>query len=334
MKAQSGGQNTFDFLRLPHTARVGGLGGSLIMIRDDDAALGYHNPSLLNVSMHKQINFNNSFYVAGINHGFVGYTHHLDKSKMTMSGGIQYITYGQFDLTDPTGQVQGEFKPSEYAFNVGFGKQHSDKLSYGANLKAIYSKFEIYNAFGAAIDLGATYQDTSKNVSFAVTVRNAGLMLDTYLDNGEKEPLPFDVQIGIAKQLRYLPLRFSITYHDLHRWNLRYNDPNSEEPTSLFGEQETQEKKFGVFMDNFFRHFIVGIELLAGKKENFRLRVGYNHNRRADLNVAGTRGLAGFSGGLGLKIKQFRFEYGIVMYHLAGATNQISIATNLTEFKK
>ncbi len=333
--AQSGGRSIYSFLNTPHTARIAGLGSSLIMVRDDDAALGYHNPALLNPSMHQQLNFNTSMHISGINHGFAGYTHHLSKLDATLMGGIQYFAYGQFDFTNSYGQSLGTFSAAEYALNVGIGKQYSEKFSYGANLKLIYSGLETYNSLGGAVDIGGTYQDTTKKFSIGMSFKNLGYQFSKYHPDGEREPLPFDVQIGIAKQLRYLPLRFSIVYHDLQRWNIRYKDPNAEEPTSIFVEEgANEETKFAILSDNLFRHFIFGLELLAGKKENFRLRAGYNHQRRAELGVDGTRGLAGFSGGLGLKIKQFRIEYGITFYHLAGAANQFSIATNLSSFKR
>jgi len=333
--AQSGGRSVYTFLNTPHTARIAGLGGSLIMIKDDDAALGYHNPSLLNASMHQQLNFNSTLHVSGINNGFAGYTHHLNKLDATLMGGIQYFAYGQFDFTNSFGQSLGTFSASEYALNVGIGKQYSEKFSYGANLKVIYSSLESYNSLGAALDLGGTYQDTAKMFSIGLTFKNMGYQITKYHPAGEREPLPFDVQLGIAKQLKYLPLRFSITYHDLQRWNIRYKDPNADEPTSIFVEEgDTEETRFAILTDNFFRHFIVGLELLAGKKENFRLRAAYNHQRRVELGVDKLRGLTGFSGGVGLKIKQFRIEYGISFYHLAGATNHFTITTNLSSFKR
>jgi len=305
------------------------------MVKDDDAALGYHNPSLLNAAMHQQLNFNSSLHIAGINHGFAGYTHHLNKWDATLMGGIQYYAYGNFDWTNSYGQSLGTFSASEYALNIGMGKQYSDKISYGANLKFIYSSLETYNSIGGAIDIGGTYQDTAKLFSLGLTFKNLGYQFTRYHEGGDREPLPFDVQIGLAKQLRYLPLRFSITYHDIQRWNIRYKDPNAVEPTSIFVEEgANEETKFAIFTDNLFRHFIFGLELLAGKKENFRLRAAYNHQRRAELGVDGTRGLTGFSGGVGLKIKQFRIEYGIAFYHLSGAANHFTITTNLSSFKR
>ena len=71
---QVGGDNTYEFLNLNASARVASLGGSLISVRDDDASLAYHNPALLNSSMHRQLAFSHAFHLAGINYGYASYS--------------------------------------------------------------------------------------------------------------------------------------------------------------------------------------------------------------------------------------------------------------------
>ena len=110
----------------------------------------------------------------------------------------------------------------------------------------------------------------------------------------------------------------------------------TEEENSLFSidNQNNDDNAFGDFVDNFFRHIIFSGEFLFGKQENFRVGVAYNHFRRQDLSVRNFRSLAGFSMGVGLKIKRFRIDYGHGFYHLAGGSNHLSISTNLNQFIK
>jgi hypothetical protein len=75
-------------------------------------------------------------------------------------------------------------------------------------------------------------------------------------------------------------------------------------------------------------------EFLFGKKDNFRLRFGYNHLMRKELSVRNLRSLAGFSMGAGLKISRFRIEYGRSILHLGANLNHFSISTNFREFTK
>ena len=108
-----------------------------------------------------------------------------------------------------------------------------------------------------------------------------------------------------------------------------------EDNSILIGGGEPEERsQFSINVDNFFRHLVFGGEFLFGKKDNFRVRVGYSHFQRKELSVSGFRSLAGFSFGLGLKISKFRIDYGRAFYHIAGGLNHFSISTNLQEFKK
>lgn len=330
--AQLGGTNVYEFLNLPPSARVSALGGNLITVADDDVNLAYMNPAALNREMHEQIAFSHNFYLADINNGYFSYGHFIEPWDMTIHGGIQYVSYGEFDWTDELGNINGTFNAAEYALVLGAGKQLSEKYSVGANLKAISSQFESYNSFGATVDAALMYRDTASNFSLSLVLRNMGTQFTTYREDNF-EPIPFDMQIGISKRLRYLPFRFSIIYHHVHQWNILYDDPNSEEPTLFLGDAPAEQSETSIFFDNLFRHFIFNGEFLFGKKENFRLRVGYNHFMRKELSVEDFRSLAGFSFGLGLKINRFRIDYGRSNFHLAGGTNHISISTNFREFR-
>ena len=57
-----------------------------------------------------------------------------------------------------------------------------------------------------------------------------------------------------------------------------------------------------------------------GLEESLRLRLDFLQ-------------FAGFNFGVGLKINRFRIDYGRSVYHLAGGANQLTISTNLMEFK-
>jgi hypothetical protein len=328
-----GGDNVFEFLNAPPSARVTALGGTLISVRDDDAALAHENPAVLNPAMHRQLSVNHVFHLLDIQQGYVTYAHNLKKWGITAQGGLQYINYGTFDQTDEAGNLLGTFKASEYAFYLGGAKQLYEKLALGANVKFVTSQLEDYNSLGLAADLGAYYQDTSSLFSAALVVKNAGLQLTSYADT--REDLPFDIQIGISQKLKHLPFRFSITYHNLHRWNILYDDPNSEEDVFLLTDSTaTSDKKFANFADNLFRHMNFSGEFLLGKKENLRFCVGYNHQQRKELTVENLRSLTGFSLGFGMKINRFRLTFGHAFTHLAGGTNHITIATDLGSFRR
>jgi len=332
--AQIGGDHVYQFINLSQSPRVAALGGTLITVKDYDVALAYANPAALNKMMDDQLTFSNEFYFAntGIKHGFAAYGFHLDKADLTLFGGIKYINYGEFDARDVFANNVGNFKASEYAITAGVGKQISEKLSAGANMKVITSQLGGFNSFGMTMDLAGMYVDTSSNFTAGLVFKNIGTQFSTY--NGEREAIPFEIQAGFSKRLRHLPFRISVTATNLQRWNIRYDDPNAEDETLLFGEEPKEDTPVQIFVDNMFRHLVFSGEFLFGKKDNFQLRFGYNHLRRAELSLDNLKSLAGFSFGTGFKIKQFKLDYGMAIYHIGATSHHIGISTNFNQFRK
>lgn len=326
-----GGRHVFSFLSLPQSARVTGLGGAQIAVRDDDPVFAISNPGTLNPAMSGRMSFNHNFFLGGIRHGYVSYAQQLPKWGFTMHGGIQYMGYGEIKRADEFGEVQGTVKAGETAFTLGAARPLTDKFSLGLNVRMAFSKLDIYKSSALLADAGLVYADSAKRFTAALVVRNAGTQLSTYSDI--KETLPFDIQFGISKRLRHLPFRFSVIAHHLHEWDIRYNDPNLEnDEVLLLGDEQPKESKATAAIDNFFRHLIFNGEFLLGKNEGFRLRLGYNHLLKRELTVRNYRSLAGFSGGIGVKISRFRVDFGYGAYHLAGGVAHVGIGTNLREF--
>lgn len=326
-----GGDNIYEFLNSAPSARITALGGNLITVKDDDVNLAFQNPAALNPSMHHGLAFNFNNRLADIKNGYFAFGQYIQKWDMTFHGGIHYINYGEFIKTDEIGESQGTFDAAEQAFTVGAGKQLYERLSVGANLKFINSRFETYKSTGLAGDLAVMIHDTSSRINVTLLAKNIGTQFSTYRPDN-KEPIPFEMQIGISKRLQYLPFRFSVIYHNLQQWNILYDDPNSTEDTFFFGEQTNTTNND--FIDNFFRHLIFSGEFLFGKRDNFRVRFAYNHLKRKELTVRSLRSFHGFSMGVGLKISRFRIEYGRSFEHIAGGFNHFSISTSLKEFTR
>lgn len=329
---QIGGQHVYEFLRLPSSARVSALGGSVISVLDDDLALAYHNPAQLNPLQHQRLTFSHNFHFADISNGYFAYAHDLPKLGITAQLGIQYIDYGTFTGADHRDILTGDFEAGETAIVLSAARQMNERIRLGLSIKPIFGNLENYSSGGLAADIGLTYTGSDSSLVIGIVAQNIGNEWDSYT-NTKKGTTPFDVQIGLSKRLRYLPFRFSIVGHHLQKWGVRYDDPNRVVSTNLLGETQEQ-SAFSKGVDNFFRHFVFSGEFLLGRNENLRLRLAYGHLRRKELSVENFRSLAGFSGGIGIKVSKFRLDYGVAYHHLAGATNHITISTGLGEFRK
>lgn len=330
VSGQIGGKYTYEFLGNPQSARLSALGGSLITIADSDITLAASNPALLSDTSHNQVSINHNFAFGGVSNGYLGYARSVDKLGITAHAGIAYASFGDFTAADELGNEQGTFSGGETAITIGASKQLNERITVGANIKGVFGNLETYSSIGIGADLGLLYTRPGSDFSAAFVIKNIGTELSAYGD--ESGSLPLDIQIGISQKLQHLPFRFTIIAHQLQQWGIRYDDPNAQDEESLFGEPVSESSEFNNELDNFFRHFIFNGEFLLGKTQGLKLRFGYNHLRRKELSLSSFRSLAGFSTGFGLRIKGINIDYGLGYFHLAGASNHLSIQTNLNRF--
>lgn len=332
VSAQMGGIFTYEFLNFAPSARVSALAGAHIAVVDEDVNLAAGNPALLNPKMHEQLSFSHAFHPAGIHYGYVAGGYHHKKLGVTFHGGIRYVNYGDFNLTNDLGQVEGDFKAKEQSINFGAGYSFAERFTLGVNAKLVTSSLESYNSVGLLGDIGLLYQDTASLFTFTILAKNAGVQLSHYREDN-KEDLPFEMQMGVSKRLQHLPLRFSVIYRYLDRWDVLYDDPNQTEDVLFLDDNPDDRSSTSIWFDNLARHFVFNAELYMGKRGNFRLRLGYSHLLKKELSVGELRSLAGFAFGAGLKINRFHIDYGRTTMHIGGGINQLSIATNIQEFK-
>lgn len=327
--AQVGGNSTYSFLNLSNSARVASLGSNFTGIQDYDLGLAVSNPSLLTPEYSGQLAFSFVDYFADINYGFASYSRDFENIG-TWAATMQYIDYGRFEYANVGGDREGEFTGSELAATFGWGRSLTPLFNVGANLKLIYSGLESYSSYGVAVDVAGTYYDKEKDLSASLIFKNAGLEVAKNYE-GERSPVPFEIQAAVSKKLEHLPFRYSIILTHLENWQMRYFDPydptNRVDPITGDVNEKTTMAKVG---DELLRHVVVGGELTPAKF--LSLRVSYNYQRRQEMKIYDAKGMIGWSWGIGLQISRFRFSYARSAFHVAGSPNYITISTNLNEW--
>lgn len=319
-RAQIGGESTFRFLSLTNSARIAALGGSQVALNDSaDLNLPFHNPSLLQNDMTGQVLVNYVNFLTDINYGYASYA--LPIRFGTLAAGMHYINYGNFIDASEDGVISGQtFKAAEYALNIIWSNSYNN-WRYGLNIKPVLAVFEKYQSAGLAFDAGISWLSENRLTSFGMAARNFGTQLKTYYDDGEKEPLPFDLLAGVSQKLAHAPLTFSVTAHNLNNWTLAKPEGKKPEGEELFHEPAESIGKQAM------RHLILGMEVTPSKA--FTIRAGYNYHLRQELKVEERLSTVGFSLGFGLRIKRFRLDYATTRYHIAGSSNLFSLAFNI-----
>lgn len=327
-RAQLGGKNVYSFLNLTYSSRSAALGGAVLPMYDKDVTTAINNPAVLNADMHNYFNFSISNYLADIQIGSFSYAHSINEDY-TGYAGLQYVNYGQFIKTDEKGNQLGTFTAGDYELNFAASRRLNEYWQFGMGLKFIYSTYESYTSWGLASDLGLSYHNKDKLLDAVLTVNHLGSQVKTY--NDVLEPIPLNIQIAVAKKLEHAPLRFITVIHHLNDLDFTFIDPNKTQQVSFdnFGQGEPIVPPFS---EKVFRHFIFAGEFVMS--ENFHLRVGYNHQRRKEMQIDSRPGMVGFSFGFGLRINRFLLNYAHSIYHFAGASNVFSISLKPGDFYK
>jgi hypothetical protein len=322
--AQVGGAGTYSFLRLPMSARAEGLGGMANAVLDNDVSLALQNPAMINPLMHKRLAVSYVNYFAGINMGFAGYAHDFKKIG-TFYGGISFVNYGSITQAEENGDITGKFSAGDYAINIGGSRSFFNGLfNVGVTTKLIFSQMAGYNSAGLALDMGAAY--VSKNKRFIVTavMKNVGTQFKTYT-TGNRESLPFEIQLGASKEFEKIPLRFSIVAHNLQTPDMTFIDPSRVNETDITGQPINQNVSIP---NKILRHFVIGAELFPFRRI-ISARIGYNFMRRQEMKAQSKGGTIGLCWGLGVRINRFELTYSRAAYHLTGSPNTLSLNVNL-----
>ncbi len=319
--AQSG-QYAYRFLELPYSSHTAALGGANVALELDGINGAMSNPALLSENTDNELALNYTSYLSGVSMGSVAYGKNIKGNLLGV--GVQFMDYGEFDGTDEYNQSTGTFTAKDFALNFLYAKVLDEKWTAGLNFKPIFSNYESYSSFGLAVDLGLSYVDTENNLSAGLVFANIGQQVTAYED--EILSLPFNVVASFSKKFNHAPIRLFVTAHHLNVWDLEYT--NTITTSSLSGDEETADISW---IDMFFRHTIIGVDLVPGKR--FYATVSYNHQRGRELTLDDVKTVSGLSFGAGLKLYKFNIGFAASQYQKGIMTYQFSLRTGLNSFK-
>ena len=304
------GSSVFNFLNIPTAPRQAALGGDAISVRDYDADFSAVNPALMNAEMDKMISLNFASYLADAKIGSANAVKDLGAGHLA-SLNLKYLDYGNMPRTDEYGNQHGSFGAMDAAVGLGYAFQFEDNWTVGANVNYITSKIDQFSSSALSLNTGISYHHAQRKETASLVLRNIGAQIKTY--NGQREDLPFRIDIGYTRILPEFPVAVTVTAHDLQQFNI-------SSPVRNDGQEVN-------FMRKITDHLSLGAELFP--EQSFNLRLGYNVRRGGELAVEDQRSFTGLSAGFGIKISSFRFDYAHVRYHNSSNVNLFGISLDL-----
>lgn len=311
----------YNFLDIPTSSHVFGLGGNNIAIIDDDVTLADQNPALIGPELDKQVAFNYMHYMGSGN--FVGLRYGMGADEHSgWAVGLRYLNYGKFDGYDEFGTPTGEFTPSDLVIEGSYSRDISGRWRGGVNLKVAYSSYEQYKAWAIAADLGVNYYDDENDLSLSFVLKNMGGQVKRFTDRYNR--LPFDIQIGYMQSIGTSPFQVSITANNLTKWKIPYYEYTEE------GEDRFEVKDG--FITNLFRHLIFGLQYQPSEK--FYACLAYNYKTRTDMTSHNQSFLSGFSVGAGFRTRGFSIGAAFAQPHKSASSIMLNLECSIGELMK
>lgn len=289
------GQETyvFDFVRNDASARSAAMGGAFVTVLDDPVGL-FYNPATIASTDSSQVSFTFFKHLLDINSGSVAIATELDQVGH-VAFGVNFTSYGSFDRTTRESNVSGEFGASDLLVSAGWGADLGEGFSAGLSGSAMFSTIDDAGASALALGGGLTYVDTARRLVAGMSILHIGSQLSSFGE--DTEPLPVDLKLGISHRLKGLPLLVALNF-------------------SRLLDEQTE------FVDR-LASFSIGGEFTISRP--LRLRLGYNNRTRQDVPFGTTKGLSGFSGGVGVVIAGYRFDYGFNPLDRIGGFHRVTI---------
>lgn len=234
--------------------------------------------------------------------------------RMTLTGSLNYLSYGQIDLTDMNRTNLGTIQPNEYVASLGISKGFGSNFSLGMKLKLVHSN--LYSGAGTSVlrQTGTAYcvdlssyhvfpvnPTSNSQIEVSFNLENIGPKISYYNQSDQKSFLPANLKIGTAFKTitsSDSELGFAV---DLNKLLVPLNDLNKDA-----GVLESMVSSFGSGSGIADLGVSVGTEYTFRKKLAFRL--GYNF--QGDRRSLGSY----FSFGMGVKHK----SVGLNMAYIAG----------------
>ena len=293
-------QEVYSFLRLPVSAHVAALGGDNVSLTNDDATVIFHNPALITDVSDKTLNVNFMTYMEGSTTASASFARAY-KERGSWGVSAQYMSYGEIKETTAANQQTGTFSPKDIALAGSFAYLLSNRISGGITARFISSTIGSYSSAAVAIDLGLNYQDTERGWSVSAVARNLGGQVKAYEE--EFERIPFDLLVGVSRQLPNAPLTLHATLARLNNWD-----------------------------QAFIKHLAVGADIRLSPA--IYVSAGYNFRRSSEMKIyegedsSGSHG-AGLSLGGGIELERFKLNVGYAKYHVSASSLLVNVAYTL-----
>ncbi len=200
-QSSGAGSSEFVFLRNFQGSRMAGMVG-IPASGEDLGELGLQPASFARMTTNRA-EIGTRYQMSGISTGSATYA--TNAASGVLAGRLDFMNSGSIDgilsNNDPEGKTH---QPTEAMLDLAFAEPMGERLTWGVGAKVIEENLDIDNsqAWGLAIDLGATFQPGSRSLAYSMYMANLGTKLSGHTQT-EKDFGPLPLTFGFTT--RYSP---------------------------------------------------------------------------------------------------------------------------------
>jgi Type IX secretion system protein PorV len=197
-------QGTGRSLDIQPGARQNGLGAAGVALAGDATGVTWWNPAALGFVERGALELTYAQLVPGlandVSYNYATYVQPL-KGWGAIGVGIVFLSYGESEGTDNSGNSTGVFSSNEFSPAIYYGTQILQDLAVGASLKWIRiqlapdSQSGVGTTFG--LDLAALYRIPQYRLNLGVNLQNLGPSV-TFINEDQASPLSRNLKVGAS----------------------------------------------------------------------------------------------------------------------------------------
>ena len=219
----------------------------------------------------------------------------MPKEDKLITAAINHLSYGTFQGFDEHAISTNNYSSSDTWFRVGYsGLLKSLPIRYGIENQLLLSSLEDYNLTQYYCSLGFILEIKKYKMDIGFSINDILLIEGSFNNFYEKSHLKYN--LGVCKQLAYLPLQISIDYLTINSFNIK-------------------------------DYFISGIFSIS---KNLTFSCGTSTRKFSqNINQSVINTILGSSGvGINYRNKEIVVSYGLYFYGTGGWTNGLDLSIN------
>lgn len=204
------GTSAFNFLQMNIGSRAQGLGNAFTAVSGDINGI-YYNPAISAFAFRPTLMLYHAQWFEDISIENVSFLF-PNVNNFAFSIGLSYLHFPDiegYDINLITGEAipLESFQVYNFISQLGISYKASRAFSIGIQAKYLIEKIENVSASGFAFDIGLLYKLPVDFLSFGASVQNLGPNIKYEM---QKEKLPLTYRLGLAYQIPYSRVLFSV----------------------------------------------------------------------------------------------------------------------------